>query len=46
MAWFPLAIVLLMVAATIEAGVHHDWRKALFWFLDAALTAVSAFMLK
>lgn len=45
MRWFPLAVVLLMVGAVIEAICHKNWVKALFWFLDAALTAVSAFAL-
>ena len=45
MRWFPLAVVLLMVGAVIEALCHRNWTKAVFWALDAALTGVSAFAL-
>jgi hypothetical protein len=45
-AWIPPTFVILMAAAAIEAAVHHDWMKATYWILDAALTGVAAFGLK
>lgn len=45
-AWIPPTFVLLMFAASIEAACHKDWMKAIYWFLDAALTGVAAFGLK
>jgi len=44
--WVPIAIVVLMAGASVEAFVRGNWRYGIFWLLDSALTGVSAFLLK
>lgn len=44
--WAPHICVATMVLASVSAGFEHDWRKCVFWALDAAITGWSAFMLR
>lgn len=42
----PALCVATMVAAGVACGLARDWNKCVFWFLDAGITAWSAFMLR
>ena len=44
--WVPVLCVATMVGASIAYGFLHSWNKCVFWILDAAITAWSAFMLQ
>ena len=44
--WVPLLCVATMVAASIAYGFLGNANKCVFWILDAAITAWSAFMLQ
>lgn len=45
MRWFPLAMIVMMLGAVVEALYHRQYAKAFFWTLDAMMTATTAYLL-